>query len=217
MISEILQTRLLEAERLASIIRAPAHWTEFPDGHDYALVDLVEDSPEFAAIKRELRSSRFRAKIIKISRIQNEFLYRRFAITKEKIEKQNPNMVNEWRLWHGSSEEIVLKITKYGYDKGFCSDDGALGCGIYFAKKPSYAGRIEFATPNEFEHQNILCTRVMIGQYVTGDELLVEPPELDSKDGYYNAVCDDDEEPTKFAVFDRSQCYPEYRVTITKK
>ena len=61
-----------------------------------------------------------------VKRIQNETLYRQYAVRKSDMQKQNPGIENEKTLWHGTSAEATEKINYYGFNRSYCGKNGMM-------------------------------------------------------------------------------------------
>ena len=61
-----------------------------------------------------------------VKRIQNETLYRQYAVRKSDMQKQNAGIENEKTLWHGTSAEATEKINYYGFNRSYCGKNGMM-------------------------------------------------------------------------------------------
>ncbi|EDV22826.1 uncharacterized protein TRIADDRAFT_58773 [Trichoplax adhaerens] len=81
--------------------------------------------------------------LIKLQRIQNRNLYRRYQLQKaevtQDVQQYQPGTVIERRLFHRTNENNVNSICKSGFDRDYSgkSHGSALGNGTYFATEPS--------------------------------------------------------------------------------
>ena len=58
-----------------------------------------------------------------MQRIQNKSLFKQYAVHKEKLSKKQPNG-NEMILFHGTSEDSVKSIYKFGFNRSLCGKNG---------------------------------------------------------------------------------------------
>ena len=62
--------------------------------------------------------------LVKIQRVQNPALYAQYAGRKKIMEKDNPNITNERRLFHGCKGEVVKNIYYQGFNRSFAGANG---------------------------------------------------------------------------------------------
>ena len=74
------------------------------------------------------------AKVIKLERIQNQWLWERYTFSMERLSEKNHCVVHEEWLFHGtgstSPEDIFL--SEYGFDFTLSHPDRLWGAGVYF-------------------------------------------------------------------------------------
>lgn len=58
-----------------------------------------------------------------MQRIQNKSLFKQYAVHKEKLSKKHANG-NEMVLFHGTSDESVKSIYKFGFNRSLCGKNG---------------------------------------------------------------------------------------------
>ena len=130
------------------------------------------------------------------------------------IAHDNEQMVNEKRLFHGTSPDSVKAICKENFD---CRLSGSAngtsyGHGSYFAVNASLSHWYTQADANKSRF--MFLAKVLAGSYVMGDPSYRRPPPKEPSDRlnarYYDSCVDDESEPTMFIVFDIDQHYPEY-------
>lgn len=95
----------------------------------------------------------------------------------------------------------------------FCNFSESYGKGINFYTSPKHC--LKHCTLGKDERRYIYLVRALTGKVGQGDQHLVEPPLV--KEGsmeYYDSVADDINSPTKYAIFDEYQVYPEYLITF---
>lgn len=119
--------------------------------------------------------------------------------------------VAECELWHGTSWETVPKILRHGFNRSFAGRHGTLlGAGTYFSTDLSYSHRFcdrKGAGPHGTKV--VLLARVLVGRFCRGASTDVEPPVRDPATGErFDSTVDNEERPTKFAVFRDFQALP---------
>ena len=62
--------------------------------------------------------------VVKIQRIQNPALYAQYAGRKKIMEKENPRIQNERRLFHGCKGDVVKNIHHQGFNRSFAGANG---------------------------------------------------------------------------------------------
>lgn len=131
----------------------------------------------------------------------------------KKMAHGNEQMVNEKRLFHGTSPDAVNGICEESFDCRRSGKNGTLyGKGSYFAVKASlshgYAGVDTDLTRSMF------FAKVLVGSYVKGNATYDRPPQKQPWNGasniYYDSCVDDESNPKMFITFDNDQSYPEY-------
>lgn len=126
---------------LAGMGSGPKTWDTMRPGQNDALVELPSWCDEYKEANRLFRKSVTNKTMVKIERVQNSFLYRRYIMCKMKILSKNGGLLNERLLFHGT------RATKPGYiwdglnAGGFDPrlGKGYYGIGAYFAEKASYS------------------------------------------------------------------------------
>jgi hypothetical protein len=165
----------------------------------------------------------------KIQRLQNPRLYRAYSRFKETVESTNRN---EKYLFHGTSEENIESICKYGFKRDLCGKNGlgylfeyfdlkfnlkfknkkgvALGHGVYFALYSRYSDKFNEVLPSSpgdmhINKKRMFRVRVVLGESCLGDPTYKQPP-----NGYHSCT---DATKTLYACYNDSQFYPEYILT----
>ena len=135
---------------------------------------------------------------------------------KEKTASQRGRNCNEKFLFHGTSEENIDSICKYGLKSGLCGKNGvALGHGVYFAINSWYShkytneaatGATSTPTLNKAK-KKMFKVRVVVGKSCLGDPSYKQPP-----DGFDSTT---DASQILICCFDDAQFYPEYVITYS--
>ena len=109
----------------------PKYWEIQHD--DITLKSVRHGSEEWTEIKKLVHASLPSARIHTLQRIQNQWLWEKYTFSKERMHKQNKGIVNEKRLFHGTSStppEKIFKSRQQGFDFRFCTS-GRWGTGTY--------------------------------------------------------------------------------------
>ena len=204
--------------KLSSIVSSfPPEWG--PQVEDIELKTVQSSSIEWLKIVSAIKITMLEAKILKIERIQNKFLYAKYDLCKKRMNAKNKGMVNERRLFHGSSDvppETIYK-SEHGFDFRYGAS-GIFGRGAYFAVNASYsANSFAFGTPRG--HRQIFMAFVLTGDSKVmsrGDRSLVAPPK--KIDGVYDSVTgrsvSSEVSSEIYVVYDHDKCYPAYLITL---
>ncbi|NWI62080.1 PAR12 polymerase, partial [Todus mexicanus] len=173
-------------------------------------VEIAETTSEYNKIKQLFHQTMKSYKILKIQRIQNPSLWKVFQWQKEQMKKGNGGKeVDERLLFHGTQTSFMESICVHNFDWRVCGSNGTnYGKGIYFARDASYShGYCEKLA----KRNTMFVARVLVGNYVRGNEAYVRPP-MKSVDGlrFYDSCVDNEFNPSIFVVFEKYQIYPEY-------
>eukprot|EP00299_Pterocystis_sp_00344_P019257 c9574_g1_i1.p1 GENE.c9574_g1_i1~~c9574_g1_i1.p1 ORF type:complete len:151 (-),score=35.78 c9574_g1_i1:97-549(-) len=142
------------------------------------------------------------AQVVRIQRIQNMELWKRYAMLRPLLKTSN-----EMKLWHGTRNQDPALITQSGVDFRFAAA-GMWGRGAYFAYNASYSHG--YAHESDGLRHFFVC-RVELGRVkdlsASSDRNLVRAPiGFDSVQGATGGS-------TVFIVYDIAQSYPEYLVS----
>ena len=102
------------------------------------VVDLPPSDPEYKEVHTAFTSTMpslgggdVWKDVVKIQRIQNSALYAQYAGRKKIMEKENPGIQNERRLFHGCPGDVVTNIHHQGFNRSFAGANGKCNCFIY--------------------------------------------------------------------------------------
>ena len=159
----------------------PKEWG--PQSNAIELMDVPKGSPEWNKILNRMQDSLPTVKLTSIQRIQNEYLWEKYCLHKERIGRQGTERVNEKELFHGTSSTPPEKIYKSedGFDMRF-SQAGMWGQGNYFAESAKYSAS-GYAYVKETTHKYIfgLLThttsekQIFLAKVLTGDSYRSPP------------------------------------------
>jgi len=89
------------------------------------------------------------------------------------------------------------------------------GRGVYFATQFSLAASNTYAVPDISGNKHVYLSRVLTGDYTTGQQTYVVPPQKPGTTGAsnrYDSVVDNLATPGIFVIFYDTQAYPEYLI-----
>ena len=116
----------------------PPSWELMPkdsSGKDIVchVVDLQPSDPEYQQVHTAFKSTMpppgppggdVWKSVVKIQRIQNPALNAQYAGRKKIMEKENPRIQNERRLFHGCKGDVVKNIHHQGFNRSFAGVNG---------------------------------------------------------------------------------------------
>jgi hypothetical protein len=194
----------------ASGIMAPPDTWE-PQTQPLQYFDVKEGSAEFKAVTAPFQKKlNCKSTIISVRRIQNEPLWRFYALTRYRVAQRNKGDAHEQeQLYHGCRVRQNLdSIIEYGFDMRVARD-GLAGLGIYFALSSSYSN-CGYVLQNPDKSKEMLVCRVAVGSHTQGKHGMKRPPPKKGSTGeLYDSVS---RLPQMYVVFDNSQAYPEYLI-----
>ncbi|XP_013401660.1 poly [ADP-ribose] polymerase 14 isoform X2 [Lingula anatina] len=199
-------------------IDLPSTWTTVPKDTSYIAVDLNPSDQEYTSVDQLLRQTigGTLKQIIKVQRIQNPSMFQKYSVQKAHMEATaKAGTIVERVLWHGTSEDTLPSINKYGFNRSYCGKNATVfGNGVYFAVNASYSAQNTYARPNANGYKHLYLCRVLTGEYVQGKSGLIVPPQKDPNDKHslYDSVVDNPSAPTMFVIFSDTQAYPEFLV-----
>ncbi|XP_061089953.1 LOW QUALITY PROTEIN: protein mono-ADP-ribosyltransferase PARP14-like [Conger conger] len=215
-ISRIKRTPLSDSE--TAIITTPPTWTKM-DGKDLDIILLLENS-NFRKFLKDLCNP-LRLMFVKppqIQRIQHQEQWRKYAVSKQALDKKYPKSDNEQFLYHGTTKDICQKINKNGFNRSFCGRNATTyGCGTYFAKEAHYSCHDQYSTPDGNGHKYIYRARVLTGKPCLGLQGMKAPSPVDPNNlqaGLHDCAVDKLQNPFIFVIFCDSGAYPEYLITF---
>ena len=218
-----IKSHLLDFSIQHSSVLYPKEWSLCQNSFNLNLVELSKTSNEYKTIQEEISKTIPKPEIVKIERIQNEWLWRSYLEKRKLMTDKGLIEVNEKNLFHGTNQTDPEYIYDgvIGFDMRHCSG-GMWGFGIYFAVNASYS-KNGYSYRNNDGTSSILYCRVALGDEI---ELLPDknyrfPPEkpfkstktftverYDSIKGYTN-------ESDIYIIYENSRAYPDYKITFS--
>jgi hypothetical protein len=172
---------------------------------NYDFKDLNKNSNEYSAVSKHFHLTLPNTIIERIVKVNNVLLKKLYSSLKEAFKlNKSKNSSLEYRLFHGTSYDIIEKICKKGFNRSYCGKNGvSFGCGVYFAKESKYSHR--YAIPKKDEYCMIL-SRVLVGSYEKGNSIMKEPHDQ------FDSTVDCIQSPTIFVVYKDFQAIPDYLI-----
>ena len=158
----LLRQLLLEAEKKAlKSVDVPQSWS--PQTSDFATFKIQRGTGEWDHVQGLIQATVPNALIQSVERIQNLWLWEKYAFAKHRLSKKNHGDVNEKDLFHGTSSispEKVLK-SEHGFDFRKARQ-GLWGEGAYFAVNASYSG-------GSYAYHKGNQIQIILAKVLTGD------------------------------------------------
>ena len=209
-------------------IEYPATWISDDDGEygDFALVLLDSqdsDKEEYLAVaslfESTLRPQHY--EIQRIERVQNKLLWRRYFDCARRIDNFNRGVLNETRLFHGSSNSKPEDIYRGddGFDMRFCNR-GMWGKGNYFAMNASYSNSYAHSCPGN--RRQMLLAFVLVGHEYNchSDSSLTKPPVRNATGEIrrrYDCVSGTTAGSKVYITYENDKAYPAYLITYRER
>ena len=173
--SDALDKALLEMQKLVlakmpedDSIEFPPEWE--PQVKNLQSVSVLPTTSEWQAVSSRFQSTMPNTTITSIQRIQNKWLWKKYALHKKMIEEKNDGAINEMELFHGTQTNMPSDIydSEEGFDMRF-SAQGMWGQANYFAVNASYS--------NNYAHSNIISGQreMFLAKVLTGDSHASSP------------------------------------------
>ena len=218
-IQERINAKERELGRIS--ITLPPMWT--PQTENCELKPVPKQTLEWKNIEQHFLSG-FAARIVKIERIQNKWLWEKYAHTKDCMLMKNAEVSeNEKRLFHGtrSNPPKVIYNSEQGFDHRMASD-GLYGAGAYFAVKSSYSDGYAYKLPNG--QKQMFLVKVLTGvpyESPNCDHCLKVPPKKPQSElrdrGFeeerYDSVTACTGGSRIYVTYTLGSAYPDYLIT----
>jgi poly [ADP-ribose] polymerase 10/14/15 len=164
-------------------------------------------------------------RIISIQRVQNFRLYQQYMTHKAYFDEKNLNNTNERILFHGTTEDSVESICKFGFNRSYCGKNATIyGKGVYFASSQAYShdytnlnlklSKSPHGTRNKL-CGHIFVTRVLVGNVAVGNQNTETKtlPKLADNFTPVDTTVNNLHNPSIFVIYHDAQAYPEYLIT----
>ena len=206
----------------------PEEWEEHSEGQTLRLVQLDRESEEWDHVEKKVTHTMPFAVICKITRIQNKWLWSKYAFERQRMMKKNNGVINELELFHGTRRNSPQNIhaSETGFDMRYSKIGGNWGQANYFAEQASYTDNYAHVTSDK--KKEIFLVKVLTGHsYIMTefDRSLRKPPRksrLSSEDdlqplhydtvsGYVGTIANNFCSKV-YMTYDNDKAYPAYLI-----
>ena len=146
----------------ATAVELPPEWQ--PQTKNTELFELPKSSNEYSHVESMFHStmSKISTTIISIKRIQNNWLWEKYVMTRNRMSRKNNGKINERELFHGSRKCRAHNIydSEEGFDMRY-SSEGMWGQANYFAENASYSNSYAYELTDG--SREILLAKVLTG------------------------------------------------------
>ncbi|NWH67284.1 PARPT polymerase, partial [Geococcyx californianus] len=193
----------------------PETWVSMDPSQDFIQVPVLKEDKSYRTIynlfHKTVPETKYR--ILKILRVQNQFLWEKYKRKKEYMSKKMTGLdriMNERHLFHGTSQDVVDGICKHNFDPRVCGKHATMfGQGSYFARKASYSHNFSKRSPKGVHY--MFLAKVLTGRYTVGNHTMRRPPPVNPgsiTSDLYDSCVDNYFEPQIFVIFNDDQSYP---------
>ena len=175
-----IQEKIIKFQSMqsASVVEYPPEWGPcLSTAVTAQLIVLTQDSTEWKRVVDKFKETAPNSEIISIKRIQNKWLWEKYAQSKKRMDQKNSGVVNEKELWHGSKTNAErIYDSEEGFDMRF-SSDGMWGRANYFAAEAKYS--VKYAFQRDDGTKELLLAKVLTGDSFDSppNRKLTMPPE----------------------------------------
>ena len=146
----------------ATAVEMPPEWQ--PQTKNTELFELPKSSNEYLHVESMFHStmSKTSTTILSIKRIQNNWLWEKYVMTRNRMSRKNNGKINERELFHGSRKCRAHNIydSEEGFDMRY-SSEGMWGQANYFAENASYSNSYAYELTDG--SREILFAKVLTG------------------------------------------------------
>ncbi|XP_044288832.1 protein mono-ADP-ribosyltransferase TIPARP [Varanus komodoensis] len=213
--TEAIPSQVLSPTVVTSPNFYPETWISMDPVQDFIQVPVSKEDKSYRTIynlfHKTVPETKYR--ILKILRVQNQFLWEKYKRKKEYMSKKMTGLdriMNERHLFHGTSEDVVDGICKHNFDPRVCGKHATMfGQGSYFARKASYSHNFSKRSPKGVHY--MFLAKVLTGRYTVGNHSMRRPPPVNPASitsDLYDSCVDNFFEPQIFVIFNDDQSYP---------
>ena len=203
-------------------VSRPPEWEGDDSSSSLSLKAVQPSSNEFGKVLSLMQRTLPNVRIIKLERIQNEWLWTRYSQHRELIKKKNQGIALELDLFHGtrSNPPNCIYTGEEGFDMRF-SAQGMWGTGNYFAVNANYSHAYAHSTAGG--QRQMFLVKVVVGASFDcpSNRSLRMPPEKKSKTTSlfgverYDSVSGVTQGSKVYIIYDNLKAYPFYLITYT--
>ena len=216
--TSVIQEEIISYQASAAEIEEPTDWQ--PQTANLELFPLIRNSMEWNKVKAHFRAT-LPNHIHQIYRIQNKWLWERYAQHKQRLAYKNNGVVNEKELFHGTrhNDPKLIYEGEDGFDMRF-SAQGKWGLANYFAVNASYSNAYAYQVSNGY--REIFLVKVLTGDSCpcAANSSLRLPPEkpggasgsLQFSRTRYDTVTGTTGGSRVYMTYDNDKAYPAYLI-----
>ena len=185
------------------------------------LFSVPQGSPEWQLVEGKFTMTMGANRVSSISRIQNTWIWKKYAFQKKRMHTKNGGRVNEKELFHGTRTNDPRNIYEGedGFDMRY-SRQGLWGVANYFAVNASYS--------HNYAHTSSHGKQMFLVKVLTGDshdcpsnrDLRMPPAKTSPQSGdvqmagaKYDTVTGNTNGSQVFMTYDNDKAYPAYLIT----
>ncbi|XP_053167121.1 protein mono-ADP-ribosyltransferase TIPARP [Hemicordylus capensis] len=213
--TESISSQVLSPTAVTSANFYPETWIGMDPAQDFIQVPVLKEDKSYKTIynlfHKTVPETKYR--ILKILRVQNQFLWEKYKRKKEYMSKKMTGLdriMNERHLFHGTSQDVVDGICKHNFDPRVCGKHATMfGQGSYFARKASYSHNFSKRSSKGIHY--MFLAKVLTGRYTVGNHSMRRPPPVNPSSitsDLYDSCVDNYFEPQIFVIFNDDQSYP---------
>uniref|UniRef100_A0A8C8RWJ6 TCDD inducible poly(ADP-ribose) polymerase n=1 Tax=Pelusios castaneus TaxID=367368 RepID=A0A8C8RWJ6_9SAUR len=217
--TEPASSQVLSPTVITSVNIYPETWISMDPSQDFIQVPVSKEDKSYRTIynlfHKTVPETKYR--ILKIQRVQNQFLWEKYKRKKEYMSKKMTGLdriMNERHLFHGTTQDVVDGICKHNFDPRVCGKHATMfGQGSYFARKASYSHNFSKRSPKGIHY--MFLAKVLTGRYTVGNHTMRRPPPVNPgsiTSDLYDSCVDNYFEPQIFVIFNDDQSYPYFVV-----
>jgi O-acetyl-ADP-ribose deacetylase (regulator of RNase III) len=185
------------------------------------LFSVAQGSSEWQRVTGKFNSTMGSSVVHSITRIQNTWIWKKYAFQKKRVETKNGGRVNEMELFHGTrqNDPRVIYEGEDGFDMRY-GRNGMWGVANYFAVNASYSNGYAYNSGNG---RQMFLVKVLTGDTYTcaPNGSLRMPPEKPSTTSggvqvaqmKYDTVSGTTGGSQVFMTYDNDKAYPAYLIT----
>ena len=218
-----LQTLRFKTQEF-STLELPKIWSPMQITDYVTEVEVPSINSEFKIFY--LKCKQINRRLVRLFRIQNPTLYRKYKLTKNEIESKYATAQGYWlpcpilelSLFHGTTENSIQKINRDGFDRSYSGslNGTSFGHGVYFSRELSYAAQDTYSKPNLARQKRVYCAKVLVGLSCLGNKDMRHLPENQQANRLqFDSAVDQVQNPSIYVVFKDMQAYPEYLLILS--
>ena len=186
------------------------------------LFSVPQGSPEWQLVEGKFAKTMGANKVSSISRIQNTWIWKKYAFQKKRMHTKNNGRVNEMQLFHGTrgNDPKIIYEGEDGFDMRY-GRQGMWGVANYFAVNANYSNNYAYASANG---RQMFLVKVLTGDSYNSapDRELRMPPaktatphggEVQMAQMKYDCVTGNTNGSQVFMTYDNDKAYPAYLIT----